>query len=267
MTDPKPSKNRKKTNRNFILNTEQNDKDMFTACAPRPPCPVFFQSIRALREKLAQAPLWRVQKPMAQATPTSAETTGRDHEISHEDLLVAVGQKQDRKAFAVLFAYFGPRIKSYLMKHGASETAAEEILQNTFVTVWEKAGGFNPQKAAASTWLFTIARNKRIDALRREKYISYDSDALAMTQAPGSTAAPDEAYVDAKTVEKLSAAMKSLPPEQSELLQMAYFEDKSHQAIADETKIPLGTVKSRLRLALEKLRQQFAADSKEGEAG
>lgn len=190
----------------------------------------------------------------------------RDTDISHEDLLLAVGQKQDRKAFAQLFAYFGPRIKSYLMKHGASDSIAEEILQNTFVTVWEKAAGFNPKKAAASTWLFTIARNKRIDALRKEKYISYDSDAPAVTQAPASKSAPDDDYVDIKAAEKLSAALKDLPPEQSELLQMAYFEDKSHQAIADETNIPLGTVKSRLRLALEKLRQHFAADIKEGEA-
>lgn len=240
---------------------------MFTVCAqPRSPSFSFFQSMRALREKLAPAPLGRVQRLMAHATPTSPELRHSDENRSHEDLLLAVGQRQDRKAFAALFAYFGPRIKSYLMKHGASETAAEEILQNTFVTVWEKAARFNPQKAAASTWLFTIARNKRIDALRREKYISYDSDAPAMTQAPASKPAPDEDYVDIRAAEKLSAALKDLPPEQAELLQMAYFEDKSHQTIADETKIPLGTVKSRLRLALEKLRQQFATDIPKGEA-
>lgn len=240
---------------------------MLTACAQRrSPCPCFFQSMRVLREKLAQSPLWRVQKPMVQATTTSSQVTAGDQSASHEDLLVAVGQRQDRKAFAQLFAYFGPRIKSYLMKHGASDTAAEEILQNTFVTVWEKAAGFNPQKAAASTWLFTIARNKRIDTLRREKYITYDSDTPAVSAAPAGGGAPDDAYVDIKAAEKLSAALKDLPPEQSELLQMAYFEDKSHQAIADETNIPLGTVKSRLRLALEKLRQHFAADIKEGEA-
>jgi len=240
---------------------------MFAARVPHPlPRLCFLQSMRALREKLACRPLGRVQRLMAQTPPTSPEIRGRDESPSHEDLLRAVGQRQDRKAFAALFAYFGPRIKSYLMKHGASEAAAEEILQNTFVTVWEKAAGYNPQKAAASTWLFTIARNKRIDALRREKYISYDSDAPAVTQAPASKPAPDEDYVDIKAAEKLSAALKDLPPEQSELLQMAYFEDKSHQAIADETNIPLGTVKSRLRLALEKLRQQFASDIRKGEA-
>jgi len=227
----------------------------------------FLQSICALREKLASVPVGRVQKHMAQATTTSSDLLrDSDAAASHEALLLAVGQQRDRKAFAALFAYFGPRIKSYLMKHGASETAAEEILQNTFVTVWEKAAGYDPKKAAASTWLFTIARNKRIDALRREKYIAYDSDAPAVTQAAASRPAPDEDYADPRSVEKLSAALKDLPPEQSALLHMAYFEDKSHQAIADETKIPLGTVKSRLRLALEKLRQQFAADIREGEA-
>lgn len=216
-----------------------------------------------LPEKLAFLRLLRVQKPMTRATTTSIPPVATKPPVAHEALLSAVGARQDRLAFATLFEYYAPRVKSYLMKHGADESAAEEILQNTFVTIWEKAASYNPQKAAASTWIFTIARNKRIDALRREKYIEVNSDAPALAQA---SQQPDEDYTDWRALDTLSHALKELPPEQATLLQMAYFEDKSHQKIADETNIPLGTVKSRLRLALEKLRAHFAADLREGGA-
>jgi RNA polymerase sigma factor (sigma-70 family) len=200
----------------------------------------------------------RVKRPMVQnKTHTPLPLTTAPPAGTHEDLLTAVGTHQDRTAFASLFDYFAPRIKSYLIKHGATDAAAEEIVQNTFVTIWEKAARYDRAKAAASTWIFTVARNKRIDALRREKFIDVDSDNAALANASYS---PEDTYVDAATVEKLTAAIHELPPEQADLLQMAYFEDKSHQAIADETRIPLGTVKSRLRLGLEKLRQRFAPD-------
>jgi RNA polymerase sigma-70 factor (ECF subfamily) len=170
---------------------------------------------------------------------------------SHEKLLQRVGAGRDREAFAQLFSYFAPRLKSYMLKHGAGEAGAEEIVQNTFITVWEKAAGFDPKKAAASTWIFTIARNKRIDALRREKHIEVDIDNPAL-QLPAEQ--KEEDYAGTEDVEKLNAALASLPDEQKKLLQMAFYEDMSHSDIAKETKIPLGTVKSRLRLAMEKLR-------------
>jgi RNA polymerase sigma factor (sigma-70 family) len=169
----------------------------------------------------------------------------------HEDLLVKVGAKQDRDAFIALFSYFAPRVKSYLLKHGAPEAAAEEIVQNTFVTVWEKAASFDPKKAAASTWIFTIARNKRIDALRREKFVEVNSDDAALENATYET---QENYADQQDLDRLHNALAGLPPEQAELLRMSFFEDKSHQKIAAEKHLPLGTVKSRLRVALEKLR-------------
>lgn len=170
---------------------------------------------------------------------------------SYEALLARVGKAQDREAFVALFHHFAPRIKSYLLKHGAPEAAAEEIVQNTFITVWEKAKGFDPKKAAASTWIFTIARNKRIDALRREKFIEINTDSPALENASYTL---NEDYADPETVKKLNTAIDKLPEEQSRLLRMAFFDEKSHQQIADETKIPLGTVKSRLRIAMEKLK-------------
>jgi RNA polymerase sigma-70 factor (ECF subfamily) len=171
----------------------------------------------------------------------------------HEDLLVRVGAMRDKPAFIELFHYFAPRIKSYLLKHGADESTAEEIAQNTMITVWEKAHSYSPAKAAASTWIFTIARNKRIDALRKQKFVEVNSDSPALAQA--AAAEPQESYADAQTIEKLSSALKGLPEEQSRLIRMAFFEDHSHREISEKTKLPLGTVKSRLRLALEKLRR------------
>ena len=170
----------------------------------------------------------------------------------HEDLLVRVGTFKDKAAFAELFHYFAPRIKSYLLKNGADEATAEEIAQNTMVTVWEKAGSYSPDKAAASTWIFTIARNKRIDAIRKEKFVKFNSDAVELSQVAEE---PKEDYTDKIEIEKLSSALHGLPEEQSRLVRMAFFEDKSHHDIAKETRLPLGTVKSRLRLALEKLRR------------
>ena len=174
----------------------------------------------------------------------------------HEALLVKVGEKKDRDAFIALFTYFAPRVKSYMLKHGAPEAAAEEIVQNTFVTVWEKAGSYDPKKAAASTWIFTIARNKRIDALRREKFVEVNSDDAALENASYET---EEQYADKQDLDRLHHALAGLPPEQAELLRMSFFEDKSHQKIASETHLPLGTVKSRLRAAMERLRGLMSA--------
>lgn len=202
-------------------------------------------------EKLASHVALRVKEIMTAPAPQQPLPLAANTPADHDALLRAVGEKRDREAFAKLFHYFAPRLKSYLLKHGAGEAAAEEIVQNTFVTVWEKAAGYNPKKAAASTWIFTIARNKRIDALRREKYVTVDSDDPAIERAMSEGETP---YADREDVARLNTAMATLPPEQAELVRMAFFDEKSHAAISAETKIPLGTVKSRLRLAMDKLR-------------
>jgi RNA polymerase sigma-70 factor (ECF subfamily) len=172
-------------------------------------------------------------------------------------LLVDVGTRKDRDAFIRLFGYYAPRVKSYLLKHGADESAADEVVQNTFVTVWEKAGSYNPAKAAPSTWIFTIARNKRIDSLRKERFIDINTDDPAFGNVAAEAA---EEYADDAAVGHLNDAIDTLPAEQARLLRMAFFEDKSHSVIAKETKLPLGTVKSRLRMAMEKLRLLLVKD-------
>lgn len=181
-------------------------------------------------------------------SPSTAPQSG----TSPEDLLARVGQKKDRASFVRLFQYFAPRVKSYLLKHGADNATAEEIVQNTFITVWEKAGHYDPTKAAASTWIFTIARNKRIDMIRREKHFTAGIDDLPQEVM---SYTPEENYAETSTLKTLDTALRTLPEEQARLVRMAFFEDKSHHTIAEQTHLPLGTVKSRIRIALSKLKK------------
>lgn len=166
-------------------------------------------------------------------------------------LLLAVGKKQDKAAFAELFEYFAPRIKSFLMKGGANPDQADELAQETMIAVWQKAEQFDPAKASASTWIFTIARNKRIDAIRKVPRPEVDADDidLADDALPASEMLSQQQETDI-----MADAIGALPPEQADLLYKSFFEDKTHADIAKETNLPLGTVKSRIRLALDRLR-------------
>jgi RNA polymerase sigma-70 factor (ECF subfamily) len=166
--------------------------------------------------------------------------------------LARVAQHRDRAAFIALFGHFAPRVKAYLVRLGADDASAEELAQEVLLAVWRRAASFNPALASVSTWVFTIARNKRIDRLRRERRPEIDPDDPAL--APEPEPAADAAFDAAQSGNRLRDAIASLPEEQSRLLVMAYFEDKSHRAIAAETRLPLGTVKSRIRLALGRLR-------------
>jgi len=169
--------------------------------------------------------------------------------------MTAVAGSRDRAAFAGLFAYFAPRLKSYVMRLGADNAMAEEVVQEAMLMVWRKAESFDARQAGVSTWVFTIARNKRIDKLRRERRPELDPNDPALVPAPA--ADPVDVVAADQDGTRLRAAIETLPEEQSNLLRMSYFEDKSHREIADELDIPLGTVKSRLRLALAKLRAQL----------
>ena len=171
---------------------------------------------------------------------------------SPEELMAAVAERRDRQAFAALFELFGPRVKSYLMRQGAERAAAEDLVQDVMLTVWHRAPQFDASKASFSTWVFTIARNRRIDKLRRARRPEIDPDDPVLVREPED--APDKVVETTQKNEKLHAAIKALPEEQERLLRLVYFEDKSHSVIAEELAIPLGTVKSRLRLAMSKLR-------------
>jgi len=188
---------------------------------------------------------WRLmeRKVQGQREPASADLNV---------LLLAVGRARDRAAFATLFEYFAPRLKSYLMRLGAGSGVAEDLAQEAMLTVWRKADQFDPGKAAATTWTFTIARNLRIDALRREKRPEIDTDDPALV--PDDAPQADDKMARAQEDARLREALTSLPREQVEVVEMSFFADKPHSAIAAELGLPLGTVKSRLRLAMARLR-------------
>jgi RNA polymerase sigma-70 factor (ECF subfamily) len=167
-------------------------------------------------------------------------------------LLIRVAQLRDRTAFQKLFVYFAPRLKAYLMRQGASAQVAEDLAQEAMLVLWRKAVLFDPGKAGATTWMFTIARNLRIDAIRREKRPEIDPNDPALV--PDDDPAADDEIVRAETDARLREALTVLPREQIEVVEMSFFADKPHSVIAKELGLPLGTVKSRLRLAMGRLR-------------
>jgi RNA polymerase sigma-70 factor (ECF subfamily) len=163
-----------------------------------------------------------------------------------------VAVERDRAAFGRLYAFYAPRVAAYLRRVGARNDTAEDLAQEVLLSVWRRAHQFDPAKAALSTWIYTIARNKRIDALRRERHPEFDLD--DPTMAPDEAPRGDTHTENEMVKEEIREAIATLPREQAELLRIFYFEDKTHSVIADELGLPLGTVKSRLRLAVAKLR-------------
>ncbi|MGE0423730.1 MAG: sigma-70 family RNA polymerase sigma factor [Reyranellaceae bacterium] len=176
------------------------------------------------------------------------------------DLIEAVAQRQDRAAFAELFRRFAPRVKAFVMRAGSDADTAQEVAQETMVLVWRRAETFDRTRAGAATWIFTIARNKRIDLLRRATHAGFDPEdyVLFSTEAPQGA---DQAAIGREVRERIGAVMQHLTADQIDVLRMAFFQDKSHSAIAREMKLPLGTVKSRIRLALLRLREALQGDA------
>lgn len=172
--------------------------------------------------------------------------------LDHAALIEVIARQRDRTAFAELFAWFAPRVKAWMMRAGCNPTAAEELAQETMLAVWQKARLFDPTRAGASTWIFTIARNLRIDAVRRERH---PGDLLAdPAEQPDAPMQADRVLALSQQETRIRSALRLLPPEQADVIRKAFFEDKVHAEIEKELGIPLGTVKSRLRLAINRLR-------------
>jgi len=173
--------------------------------------------------------------------------------------LVAVGKRQDRQSFSRLFEYFAPRIKTYMLKLGADSGLAEDLMQDTMVKIWRKASTYDPARAVPSAWIFRIARNLRIDKIRRQKFyeVEYDQESAAL---------PDERDHDPIGTGRMDALhitdhIKTLPADQLAVVHLAYYEGLSHSEICTRLGLPLGTVKSRLRLAFGKLRETLGEQS------
>lgn len=173
-------------------------------------------------------------------------------------LVLQVASARDQAAFAALFDHFAPRIKAYLMRLGADSGSAEELTQEAMITLWRKAALFDPSRSSAATWLFRIARNRRIDALRRGR--SADLDPEDPELRPAAPEDADEAFDARLREERIRLALAGLPEEQAALVRLAFFSGQSHSQIAEETGLPLGTVKSRIRLAFGRLRKALEAD-------
>ncbi len=165
----------------------------------------------------------------------------------------AIRDRKDQAAFAEIFGHFAPRVKAFLMKSGTSPELAEECTQEVMTTLWRKAHMFDPAKASVSTWIFTVARNRKIDILRKERRPEPDD----LPWGPEAEPEQEEVMVIQQETRKLGEALADLPDKQKDLIFKAYYGELSHSEIAEQTGLPLGTIKSRIRLALDRLRRQM----------
>ena len=202
--------------------------------------------------------VFKPQETVDQTMGTSLMNDNSKKLSTWDELLVRVGRDRDKSAFAELFDYFAPRVKSFLLRFGTDMSLAEEIAQEAMIMVWRRAETYDPRQSAASTWIFTIARNKRIDRLRRENRPLPDMTDPAVM--PESIETGEIQVARMQQEKKIRHALKNLPEEQAKMIFSAYYEEKSHREIAEESGVALGTVKSRIRLALNRMRAQIDED-------
>lgn len=185
--------------------------------------------------------------------------TAAAKDVEPAQLIGAIVQRRDRSAFVALFAFYAPRVKAMLLSMGVGAELAEDIAQETLLTVWRKAVQFDPARGSALAWIYAIARNLRVDRLRQDQR----AKALALYETADTAEAegPDEPLSAAERERRVRAAMRELPGEQAEVLKLSFFEGRAHGDIARLLRLPLGTVKSRLRLAMARLRNCLGDES------
>lgn len=219
-----------------------------------------FPVAHAIARHIGMAP-WRSMSDQSPANRIKPRSRVSDPNVSQAMAahIASISTQRDSAAFECIFKHFGPRVKAYMLKLGADNALAEELMQETLVAVWRKADKFDPAKAAPSTWIFTIARNLRIDAYRKASRPEPDPNDPAFV--PEADPLADEALAQSEMAVRLRSIIETLPEEQKTMLQLSYFQDKSHSEISDSIGIPLGTVKSRLRLAMQKVRHALGDDA------
>lgn len=192
-------------------------------------------------------------KPVIAQGEASAMQVDRTIYSEQTEWMLRVRDGRDRAAFVCLFDHFAPRLRGMLMKNGFGSAQAEDVVQDVMLSVWRKAASFNPERAEVSGWIFQIARNRQIDVIRKER-----------RPVPEELATPESTDMDGEQVlgveqetAKLRAALGRLNPEQRELVEKAYLGELTHTEIQAETGLPLGTIKSRIRLGLERLRHEL----------
>lgn len=189
---------------------------------------------------------------VADASPRLVDAAQRER---HADCMDEIARNKSRPAFAELFAFFAPRVKNYMMRLGASDSEAEDLAQDVLVTVWQKAALYDRTQASVSTWIFRVARNRRIDAHRRTR--KPDLEPHEPMLLPPEIEQPDCAVARGQMEGKVQAELVKLPPDQLALLRAAFYDGLSHSEIAKAFNLPLGTVKSRIRLAFLRLRGEL----------
>lgn len=195
---------------------------------------------------------------MDKVDPPASASAGGSRAEDWARLVVRVAESRDKEAFTMLFDHFAPRIEAHLQRLGLDAAQAEEIAQDVMITLWRKASLFDPSKSALSTWLYRIARNRRIDLSRRDRtdYVDPQSPAILEIASEGRI---DQAFDGQQRDDIVRGLVTELPNEQQSLVKLAFYEGLSHSQIAERTGIPLGTVKSRLRLAFTRLRRGLEA--------
>jgi RNA polymerase sigma factor (sigma-70 family) len=186
--------------------------------------------------------------------PNGATKEGPKSTVQWAKLIGRVASHGDRDAFKALFEYFAPRIKGFLLRTGCGVEEAEDVAQNTLIAVWRKAGQFDPTTTGAAAWIFTIARNLRIDSARRAARDGRLGQDVELEYEPDPSEPADSAMSRAQDAARMTAAIEKLSAEQSRVIRMSFIEERPHTEIAAALGIPLGTVKSRIRLAMSRLR-------------
>jgi len=190
---------------------------------------------------------------MARLRRAGANCVAEDQATQQTRLLIAVRDNRDRAAFSELFDFYAPRVKAMLMRSSMSSAQADDILQDVMLAIWRKAHLFDPSRASASAWIYRVARNRMIDVIRKESRAVppelYEEPAVPENQTAE--------LAIAQETEFLRVALGRLPPAQREMIERVYLGELTHQEVGHQTDLPVGTIKSRVRLALEKLRHEL----------
>jgi RNA polymerase sigma-70 factor (ECF subfamily) len=202
-------------------------------------------------KKLGQS----MQSSVLYMSPTDGKARPTDVQAAMAVNLELIARRQDTEAFRDVFDHFVPRLKSFMIRKGADATLAEELAQETMLMIWRKSGLYSSVKGTVTTWIFTIARNLRIDRIRRESSQQFTD--LDDYDAPSDDPGSDDQLILMQQQTKVRRALTELPEEQKEIIHMSYILDMPQSEIADRLGLPLGTVKSRMRLAYRKLQKSL----------
>jgi RNA polymerase sigma-70 factor (ECF subfamily) len=211
---------------------------------------------------LAQAALTLHDDSLANKQDGSMTDAVPPTQSEWEQALALVALKRDKNAYSALFNYFAPRLRAFGMRMFGNEQQALEMVQDTLLNVWQKAHLYDASRGCASTWIFTIARNVRFDMLRKKMSRKDDilaDDLWADGDYPDMEDEQTERWDIWIVAEKIAPHFEKLPPAQRIVMEKVYLDECTHQQVAEELGVPLGTVKSRIRLALERLREAIDA--------